>query len=334
MWSITLKLARRSFLHLVAAAAALPTTSRVSYALDYPTRPVTLVAPWPPGGAVDILCRALAAPFGDRLGKAMVVENRPGAGSVVGVASVARANPDGYTLVMAGSASLAISVSVYKKPPYDSIKDFAPIGLVTRIPFVLVVNPSLPVQNVQDLIALAKSKPGQLSYASGGPGSPHHLFMELFKSMTGTNMVHVPYRGTTPALMDVIANNIPVMFADVVGSLPQIKAGKVRAIGASSLTRLPQAPEIPTVAEQGVQNFEGVGWVMIVAPAATPLDVVDQLRSALKSIVATPQTQGQIIGLGMIPIDSPPPAALPAFIKSEIVRWSGVVEEAGLTATE
>jgi tripartite-type tricarboxylate transporter receptor subunit TctC len=210
----------------------------------------------------------------------------------------------------------------------------AMFGLVTRIPFVLVVNPSLPVQNVQDLIALAKSKPGQLSYASGGPGSPHHLFMELFKSMTGTNMVHVPYRGTTPALMDVIANNIPVMFADVVGSLPQIKAGKVRAIGASSLTRLPQAPEIPTVAEQGVQNFEGVGWVMIVAPAATPLDVVDQLHSALKSIVATPQTQGQIIGLGMIPIDSPPPAALPAFIKSEIVRWSGVVEEAGLTATE
>jgi len=138
---------------------------------------------------------------------------------------------------------------------------------------VLVVNPSLPVQNVQDLIALAKSKPGQLSYASGGPGSPHHLFMELFKSMTGTNMVHVPYRGTTPALMDVIANNIPVMFADVVGSLPQIKAGKVRAIGASSLARLPQAPEIPTVAEQGVQNFEGVGWVMIVAPAATPLAV-------------------------------------------------------------
>ena len=166
-----MRLSRRNFLDFAAGAAALPALSRVAYALNYPTRPVTLVAPWPAGGAVDILCRALAAPFSDRLGKAMVVENRPGAGSVVGVASVARANPDGYTLVMAGSAALAISVSVYKKPPYDSIKDFAPIGLVTRIPFVLVVNPSLPVQNVQDLIALAKSKPGQLSYASGGPGS-------------------------------------------------------------------------------------------------------------------------------------------------------------------
>ena len=198
-----MKLPRRRFLHLAAGAAMLPAAPRAAWSQSYPTRPVTLVAPWPAGGAVDILCRTLAQPLGTRLGQAVVVEDRPGAGSVLGVASVARAEPDGYTLVMAGSAALAIAFSVYKKMPYDPRKDLAPIGLVARIPFILVVNPSLPVHDVPELIALAKSKPGALSYASGGPGSPHHLYMELFKTMTGTDMVHVPYKGTAPALTDV-----------------------------------------------------------------------------------------------------------------------------------
>jgi tripartite-type tricarboxylate transporter receptor subunit TctC len=307
--------------------------ARPALANDFPTRPVTLVAPWPPGGAVDVLCRAVAAPYGDRLGKSMIVENRPGAGSVIGVAAVARAEPDGYTLVMAGSAALAISVTFYKKRPYDSVKDFAPIGLVTRIPFVLVVNNALPVHNVQELIALAKSKPGELSYASGGPGSPHHLFMELFKTMTGTDMAHIPYKGSAPASTDIIAGQVPVMFDDVVVALPLIRAGKMRAIGVSSLTRFPEAPDIPTVAEQGVPGFEGVGWVMIVAPTGTPADVVGRLHADLEAVIAAPAMQKTIASLGMIAIDSPPPAELSAFIKSEIVRWSGVVEQAGLAGS-
>jgi tripartite-type tricarboxylate transporter receptor subunit TctC len=236
---------------------------------DYPSRPVTLIAPWPAGGAVDTLCRIFAAKLTDRLGKSVIVDNRPGAASVLGVAAAARAAPDGYTLVMGGSASLATTVTIYRKLPYDPTKDFAPLALITRIPFVLVINPSLPVNSVTDLIKLAKKDPGRLSYASGGPGSPH-----LFRSMAGIEMLHVPYKGTAPALNDVVAGQVPLMFGDVVASLPLVSAGKVRALGVSSTTRIPSAPEIPTIAESGVPGYEGVGWVMIVAPAHTP-GVVD-----------------------------------------------------------
>src|SRR5436190_22802813 len=195
----------RSFRHCVLAALALFVQLPRASADDYPSRPVTLIAPWPAGGAVDTLCRIFAANLTDRLGKSVVVENRPGAGSVLGVAATARAAPDGYTLVIGGSASLATTVTIYKKLPYDPSKDFAPLALITRIPFLLVVNPSLPVNSVTDLIKLAKKDPGRLSYASGGPGSPHHLFTELFKIMTGTEMLHVPYKGSAPALNDVVA---------------------------------------------------------------------------------------------------------------------------------
>ena len=329
-----MKLPRRRFLHLAAGAAVLPAATRLAWSQSYPTRPVTLVAPWPAGGAVDILCRTVAQPLGARLGQTVIVEDRPGAGSVLGVGSVARAEPDGYTLVMAGSAALAIAASVYKKMPYDPRKDLAPIGLVARIPFILVVNPSLPVHDVQELIALAKQKPGALSYASGGPGSPHHLYMELFKTMTGTDMLHVPYKGTAPALTDVISGQVPVMFADVVGALPMVRAGKVRALAVSSIVRFPEAPEIPTVAETGVHGFDGVGWVMAAAPARTPEAIVDRLHTDLKAAVAMPATQKQIALLGMIPIDSPPAAEMTAYINSEITRWSGVVEQAGLAGTQ
>ncbi len=329
-----MQLSRRRFLHLAAGAAVLPAATRLACSDTYPTRPATLVAPWPAGGAVDILCRTVALPLGTRLGQTVVVEDRPGAGSVLGVAAVARAAPDGYTLVMAGSAALAVAVSVYKKMPYDPRKDLAPIGLVARIPFILVVNPSLPVHDVAELIALAKSKPGALSYASGGPGSPHHLFMELFKTMTGTEMLHVPYKGTAPALVDIISGQVPVMFADVVGALPMVRAGKVRALAVSSIVRFPEAPEIPTVAEQGVRDFDGVGWVMVAAPAHTPAAIIDRLHTDLKAAVGIPATRKQIALLGMIPIDPPPVAEMPAYINSEITRWSGVVEQAGIAGTQ
>ena len=324
------------FVRGLAVIAALITLvqHRPAEAEDYPSRPVTLIAPWPAGGAVDTLCRIFAAKLTDRLGKSVIVENRPGAGSVLGVAATARAAPDGYTLVMGGSASLATTVTIYKKLPYDPTKDFAPVALVTRIPFVLVVNPSLPVNSVADLIKLAKKDPGRLSYASGGPGSPHHLFTELFKSMTGIEMLHVPYKGTAPALNDVIAGQIPLMFGDVVASLPLVNAGKVRALGVSSITRIPSAPEIPTIAESGVPGYEGVGWVMIVAPAHTPKAVVDLLYAELKAIAALLEIHKQMIELGTIPVDSPPPDAQQRFIDSEIARWSKVVKLAGIAGTQ
>jgi tripartite-type tricarboxylate transporter receptor subunit TctC len=235
---------------------------------------------------------------------------------------------------MGGSASLATTVTIYKKLPYDPTKDFTPLALITRIPFVLVVNPSLPVNSVADLINLAKKDPGRLSYASGGPGSPHHLFMELFKSMTGTQMLHVPYKGTAPALNDVIGGQVPLMFGDVVASLPLVSAGKVRALGVSSITRIPSAPDLPTIAESGVPGFEGVGWVMIVAPARTPKAIVDRLHAELKAIAGLPEIHKQMIVLGTIPVDSPSPDAQQRFIDSEILRWSKVVKLAGIAGTQ
>ena len=301
---------------------------------EYPTRPVTLIAPWPAGGAVDTLCRIFAAKLTDRLGKSVIIENRPGAGSVLGVHATARAAPDGYTLVMAGSAALATTATIYKKLPYDPAKDFAPLALITRIPFVLVVNPSLPVNSVADLIKLAKQDSGRLSYASGGPGSPHHLFTELLKSMTGIQMLHVPYKGTAPAISDVVAGHIPLMLGDVVASLPLVKDAKVRALGVTSLTRLPSAPEIPTIAESGVPGYEGVGWVMIVAPAHTPKAIVDRLHTEMKAIASLPDIRAKMIALGTIPVESPSTDDQQRFIDSEIIRWRKVVNLAGMAGTQ
>ena len=303
-------------------------------AQDYPSRQVTLIAPWPPGGAVDTLCRIIGAKLTERLGKQVIIENRPGAGSVLGVAATARAAPDGYTMVMAGSASLATTVTIYKKLPYDPTKDFSPLAMITHIPFVLVVNPSLPVNSVADLIKLAKQKPGQLSYASGGPGSPHHLFTELLKSMTGAELLHVPYKGSAPALSDVIAGHIPLMLGDVIAALPLVKEGKVRALGVTSSRRLPSAPDIPTIAESGVPGYEGVGWVMIVAPANTPKPIVDRLHKELTSVASLPEVQAQMINLGTIPVESPSPEGQQRYINAEIARWKKVVEFAGMAGTQ
>jgi tripartite-type tricarboxylate transporter receptor subunit TctC len=306
----------------------------VANAQDYPTRPVTLISPWPAGGASDTICRLLGARLADRLGKPVIIENRPGAGSVIGVTAAARAAPDGYTLVQAGSTSLATGVTIYKKLPFDPTKDFAPVAQITHVAHVLVVNPSVPVHSVPDLIKLARENPNQLAYASGGPGSPHHLFAELFKSMTGIEMTHVPYKGTAPAVADVVAGHIPVMFPDPVAALPLIREGKLRALGVTSTTRLASAPDIPTIAEAGVPGFEAVGWQMIVAPANTPKEIVNRLHAELKSIVELPEIQQQMVKIGMIPVSSPPPEELQRFINSEIVRWAKVVHQAGIAGSQ
>src|SRR5436190_2946843 len=300
---------------------AVAATALDAQAQEYPTRQITLIAPWPAGGAVDALCRAVAPHLSDRLGKSVVVENRPGAGSVIGTAAGAKAAPDGYTMVMAGSGSLAISATMYKKLPYDPVKDFIPLTLGGKIPFVLVVTPSLPVHSVAELVAYAKANPGKLSFASSGPGSPHHLYGELLKSMTGIEMTHVPYKGSAPALTDVIAGHVPLLFSDTVPSLPQSREGQVRAAGVSTATRLPSAPDIPPIAEAGVPGFDAAGWGMISAPAGTPPDVVAKLKAAFTESLALPAVQQQIIQLGMLPVPSSTPQELQRFVDSEIARW-------------
>lgn len=303
-------------------------------AQDYPSRPVSLIAPWAAGGAIDALCRAVGPKLSERLGQPVIIENRPGAGSTLGVAAGSRAAPDGYTLVMAGSGSLAIAPTAYSKLSYDPTKDFAPVAFVTWIPFVLVVNPALPVKSVADLARFAKEKPGQLNYGSGGAGSPHHLLTELFKGMTGIDMAHVPYKGSAPALTDVVGGHIQVLFSDPLPSLPQIKAGTVRALGVSNATRWPTAPDIPTLAEAGVSGFDAAGWGMVVVPAATPKEIVGRLHTELKSIIASPEIQEQIVKLGMLPSAGPAREELQPFINSEIKRWGKIVQQAGLAGTQ
>jgi tripartite-type tricarboxylate transporter receptor subunit TctC len=302
-------------------------------AQDYPARQVTFVLPFAPGGAIDLLARYLGQKLGDRMGKPFVVENKPGAGTVVASNLVAKAAPDGHTILVAPSP-LATNATLYKQLPYDPAKDFAPIARVADIPFVLVVHPSLPVRSVTELIDYAKAHPGQLTYASSGSGTTLHLAGELFKSMTGIQMTHVPYRGSPPALNDVVAGHVNLMFADPSSALAQIKLGNVRPLGVSSLTRIPTAPEIPPIAEAGLPGFEAVSWTLFVAPANTPAVVLERLNTELKAVVASPEGQQQIIGYGMVPFATPSPVQLKDFLQAEIVRWGKVVQQAGLAASE
>ncbi len=294
----------RCRLWLLIGLACLILSSRTGHADDYPSRRITLIAPWPPAGAIDVLCREIAPGVGDRLGQPVVVENRPGAGSTIGTADGAKAKPDGYTLLMAGTGALAISPALYKSLPYDPQKDFTPIALIAKNPFVLVVNPALPIQSVPDLIKYAKEHPGSLTYGSGGVGSPHHLFAEMFKSITGIEMTHVPYKGTAPALTDLIAGHISLMFADVAPTLPMVSAGKVRALGETSAIRLPSAPDIPPLREVGVPGFDATGWGLIVAPAHTPDPIIAKLYEAFRAVVADDTVRAQMMTLGMVPQSS------------------------------
>jgi tripartite-type tricarboxylate transporter receptor subunit TctC len=305
-----------------------------AHAQDYPVRPVTIVVPYAVGGGTDILGRMVAQRLEQQLGRSFIIENLAGAGGTTGAAFVARANPDGYTLLMAPSPTLAVAVSIYKSLAYDPLADFVPLALIAQTPFVLVVNPSLPVHSIAELIALAKAEPGRLAFGSAGPGTPHHLYAELFKSMTGIEMSHIPYRGSLPLLTDVVAGHIPLTFIDFGPSVGMLQAGKVRPLGLSTKTRLAQFPDIPTIAESGVPGFDAASWQMIVAPAKTPRPIVDKLHRELLRAVALPQFKAQIINGGMLPMDNPSVEGLQDFVKSEIIRWGAVVRRAGLAGSE
>jgi tripartite-type tricarboxylate transporter receptor subunit TctC len=303
-------------------------------AQDFPNRPVTMIVPFAAGGAGDILARSLGARLEPSWGKPLIVENKPGGGGVVGAVATAKADPDGYTLMIAPSGIMAVNVSLYKALSYDPVADFVPLALAAQTPFVLVVNPDLPVKSIPDLIKYAKEQGGKLSYATSGPGAPHHLFAELLKGMTGIEMSPVAYRGSLPALNDVVAGHIPLMFVDLGPSLGIIQSGKVRPLGISTKERFAALPDVPPLAEVGVPGFDAASWQMLVAPAKTPRPVIDKLHADFRRVLDTPESKDQILKNGMLPAASLSVAGLQDFVKSEIARWSKVVAQAGLTASQ
>lgn len=302
-------------------------------AQDYPTRPVTTIVPFTPGGAGDILSRLLGRHLEQRLGKPFLVENKPGGGGVLGVVTAARGNPDGHTLLMSPSGPLAVYPTLMKTLSYDSVADFTPLALVAGTPFVLIVNPSLPVHSLADLVKYAKAKGGPLPFAMVGPGTPHHLFAEMLRGVTGIEITYVPYKGSQPAITDLIAGHVPAMFCDLGPAGPQIAAGKVRALGASTMRRLANHPNVPSLDEAGAKGFDAASWQMMVAPSKTPRPVIDKLHGELKAVLAMPDVKEAIVKNGMVPMPENSVEGLQAFVKSELVRWGKVVRDAGIAGT-
>jgi tripartite-type tricarboxylate transporter receptor subunit TctC len=312
------------------AGVLLPGLAR---AQTYPSGPVTFVVPFPPGGSIDVVMRAMAPKLQERLGKPFVVENRPGGGGVVATARVASSPPDGLTL-LASASSLAANPKLSKSLSFDTLRDLQAVALLFRTPLVVVVNRDLPVKSVAELIAYLKQNPGTVNLGHSGPGSAINLAAELFQTMTGTKMNSVAYRGVPPALNDLIAGRVSVMFSDVGSVIGQIETGLVRPLAVASTVRVPAMPQVPPIAAAGVPGFDAVGWTLICAAAATPKPIVDRLNTELSAVAALPDIRALIIKLGNIPVDSPSPAKLQKFLAEEIVRWGDLIERAGLAQSQ
>jgi tripartite-type tricarboxylate transporter receptor subunit TctC len=319
---------------LTAVALSVSPAGRSLAATDYPTRPITIIVPFAAGGVTDLLARIVAHKLGEKFGRPAMIENRGGAGTIVAAVATAKAEPDGHVLMLATGSTMSINRTLYKQLPYDPDIDLTPVALVATSPFLLVTNPSLPARNVQELVKLAKERPGTLNYGSGGVGATNSVLPMLMKSMTGADMKEVPYRGTTPALSDTVAGHIQFMFADVAAAEGLVKESKVRVIGISSGQRFEGLPEVPTVAESGVPGFEGDSWQMIVAPAKTPAEVIAKLNAAIVEIVNTPEVRQQMIKLGTAPGRKQTPAELRAFINAETTRWGKILAEAGVAHSQ
>ena len=314
---------RRRALAVLLASIAVP--GRV-LAQAWPGRPVRLIVPFPPGGSTDILGRSIAQKLQEALGQPFVVENKGGAGGSIGATEAARAAPDGYTLLMGHIGTLAVNPSLYPDLAYDSMRSFAPVTLIARVPNVLVVNPGVPANDVRQLIALAKSKPGALRYASGGNGSAAHLAMEYFKLRTQTDIGHIPYRGTSPAVVDVIAGQVEIIMTGVPAVIEHVKAGKLRALGVSSRMPVASMPGVPTIAASGVPDFEAIQWYGIVAPTRTPPAVIALLNAEIGRALQTPALKSRLDAEGAEAAPTTP-EAFGALIADEVARWKPVVEQ-------
>ncbi len=297
-------------------------------AQNYPTRAVRLVVPSSPGGGTDISARILAPQLSQFLGQQVVVENRPGAGTMIGGEAVARAAPDGYTLLM-GISTLAINPAMYKKVPYDALKDLAPISQAVALSNVLVVHPSLPAKSVKEFVALVKPRPGQINFASAGVGTSPHLSMELFLVMTGLKMLHIPYKGSGPGVTDLIAGHVPAMMPNMLSAQPHIKSGRLRALGVTGSKRAPGADDIPTIAEAGVPGYEAVQWYGLLAPAAVPRDIITKLHAGVVRALQNPEVRQRLLNDGAEPVGSSP-EEFSAYLRSETAKWAKVIQAAGI----
>jgi len=312
---------------LLAPAAALLLAAPAA-AQPYPTRPVRVIVPYAAGGNTDITARAIGSKLSDVFGQQIVVDNRPGGGTNIGSEAVAKALPDGYTLLM-GGASNAINMSLLAKPPYDTLRDFAPVILCVKGANVLSVHPSLPARNLRELIALAKARPGQLNFASSGLGGSNHMAGELFKVMAKVNIVHIPYKGNTPALTDVVGGHVEMIFSGVPALLPHIQSGRLRAIAIGSLKRFSAIPQVPTFDESGLAGYEATTWFGLMAPAKTPREIVARLNTEVGKILASADLRGRFINDGLEPMGGTP-EEFGRFIRAEIEKYANVVKTAGI----
>lgn len=312
----------------VAAIAAVSMfAAPAAHAQVYPAKPVHLVVPYPAGGGTDFFARTVGAQLSAQLGQQVVVENKPGAATIIGADSVAKSPADGYTVLLGDTATFAVNPSLYKKLPYDPFKDLAPVTMTGRFALLLVVNPAkLKAGSVQELVDEAKKAPGRIDYASPGPGSPHHLAMEMFKQRTGAQFTHVPYKGAGPAIQDLLGGQIPLMFLDLAAGAPQVKSGKLKALAVASDKRIAALPDLPTVSDSGLPGFEAWAWQALAVPAGTPRDVVVRLNSEFRKAIANPEIRQKLVDAGIDPLQSSPEDAS-AYMRSEQMKWAKVISE-------
>jgi tripartite-type tricarboxylate transporter receptor subunit TctC len=313
------------------AGVALATASSAAFTQSFPNRPVRILVPFPAGAGVDIVARMLAQPLSELWGQGAVIDNRPGAGGTIACELAAKSAPDGYTLLLGNISTFAMAPSLYKKVNYDPVKSFAPITLIDTSANVLVAHPGVPAMTTQALIALAKAKPGQINYASAGSGTSPHLAAELFKSMAGVDLVHVPYKGSPQALTDLLGGQTQIMFASLVSALPHVRQARLRALGVTSLKRAAALPDVPAISESGLRGYDVSVWMGIVAPAATPAPVIAQLNRQIASILQLPDVRERLAVQGLEAITNSP-AEFAGYIAAEVRKWSAVIRQAGVTA--
>ena len=301
----------------------------IAIAQPFPSKPTKMIVPYPPGGSADILARAIGAKVGEGLGQPVVIDNRPGAGTIIGTEATAKSAPDGYTFMLGTVSSHAINPALNPKLPFDPVKDFTPLSLVASIPFAMIVHPSVPARSVQEFIALAKARPGQINYSSAGNGTSNHLAGELLKSMAGIDLVHVPYKGSAPALNDLVAGQVSLMFDLVLTAAPHIKSGAARGLAVTGTQRSPILPGLPTVAESGLPGYEVSAWFGIFAPAGLPQPVAQRLNAEFVKVMREPDLKQRLAGLGADPLTSTP-EEFSSYLRSEIDKWAKVVKASGM----
>lgn len=317
-------------MRLIALLAVSFIHAGVATAQNYPAKPIRLIVPQSAGGSTDLVARPLAQQMGAALGQTVVVDNRPGAGSTIGTDLVAKSAPDGYTL-LAVAASFSMSPSLYKNLPFDPLRDFAPISLLSSLPNILVVHPSLPVKSVKELIAFAKARPGQLNFGSSGMATGTHMSMELFRHMTGISMVHVPYKGGAPSVTALLSGEVQVTLATISTALPHVKSGRLRALAVSTARRSAAAPEVPAIAESGVPGYDYASWIGLLAPAKTPQPIIARLNAEAVKALQTPELKAILAVEGSEPVGNSP-AEFAAILRTEVARWMKVVKAAGIKA--